>query len=96
MSMENHKEEAINLGRSLIVPSIQELAKQSITQIPPEYAHQHVHDQDQLVLSCDDVSVPVIDLQSLFANTAESSVVYTSELNKLHTASKEWGFFQVN
>ncbi|PWA53060.1 protein SRG1 [Artemisia annua] len=96
MSTENNKEEAINLGRSLIVPSVQELAKRSITHIPPEYAHQL--DQDQLLLSCDDVltpSVPVIDLQSLFANTIESSVEYLFELNKLHTASKEWGFFQV-
>ncbi|PWA53059.1 protein SRG1 [Artemisia annua] len=92
MSTENHKEEAINLGRSLIAPSVQELAKQSIKHIPPEYPHQHDQDQDQMLLSCDDVSVPVIDLRSLFANTSES---YSSEFNKLHTACKEWGFFQV-
>ncbi|PWA76605.1 protein SRG1 [Artemisia annua] len=96
MSMDKHNEEAVNFGRSLIVPSVQELAKQSITKIPPRYAHQH-DDQVQLNVSCDGEltsSVPVIDLQCLFANANESSV-YSSELNKLHTASKEWGFFQV-
>ncbi|KAI7743140.1 hypothetical protein M8C21_010038 [Ambrosia artemisiifolia] len=84
--MENHK---INFGRSLIVPSVQELAKQPITKIPHRYVHHDDHhpapDDDQLP------SVPVIDLHSLLAQASDSC----SELNKLHTASRDWGFFQV-
>ncbi|KAI3740395.1 hypothetical protein L2E82_30824 [Cichorium intybus] len=93
--MENHKNEGINFGRSLIVPSVQELAKQPITKIPPRYVCQH--HQKPLPVSSDDtsnISVPVIDLHSLFA-TASESLTYSSELNKLHSAAKEWGFFQV-
>lgn len=93
--MDTQSDEAVNFGRSLIVPSVQELAKQSITKIPPRYAHQHDDHQVQLNDDALTSSVPVIDLQHLFANSNESSVLYSSELNKLHTASKEWGFFQV-
>ncbi|KAI3740397.1 hypothetical protein L2E82_30826 [Cichorium intybus] len=101
--MENQNE-AINFGRSLIVPSVQELAKKSITKIPPRYVCQD--HQKPLLISSDDtsvglenpststLSVPVIDLDSLFA-TAFGSSTYSSELNKLHTAAKAWGFFQV-
>ncbi|KAI3740324.1 hypothetical protein L2E82_30752 [Cichorium intybus] len=92
--MENQNE-AINFGRSLIVPSVQELAKQSITKIPPRYVRQD--HQKPLLTSSDHtstLSVPVIDLHTLFA-TASGSSTYSSELNKLHTAAKEWGFFQV-
>ncbi|KAL7600187.1 probable 2-oxoglutarate/Fe(II)-dependent dioxygenase [Lactuca sativa] len=39
-------------------------------------------------------SIPVIDLHTLFSTDSESSTC-SSELNKLHSASKEWGFFQV-
>ncbi|KAJ0783602.1 putative codeine 3-O-demethylase [Helianthus annuus] len=81
--MENNK---INFGRSLIVPSVQELAKGPSTQIPPRYVHHDHHptsDDDARV-----PSVPVVDLHCLLSGSC-------SELHKLHTASKEWGFFQV-
>ncbi|KAI3740317.1 hypothetical protein L2E82_30745 [Cichorium intybus] len=93
--METHNDEVINFGRSLIVPSVQELAKKPISKIPPRYVR---HDnQKHPLISSDDPSipfVPVIDLHSLFATASESST-YSFELNKLHTAAKEWGFFQV-
>ncbi|KAJ0792757.1 putative codeine 3-O-demethylase [Helianthus annuus] len=82
--MENNK---INFGRSLIVPSVQELAKGPSTQIPPRYVHHDHHptsDDDARV-----PSVPVVDLHCLLSGSC-------SELHKLHTASKEWGFFQVS
>ena len=94
--MENHKDVGINFGRSLIVPCVQELAKKSITKIPPRYVRQD--HQKPLLTSSDDtftLSLPVIDLHSLFSTDSESST-YSSELNKLHSASKEWGFFQVS
>ncbi|KVI00918.1 Non-heme dioxygenase N-terminal domain-containing protein, partial [Cynara cardunculus var. scolymus] len=95
-SMETHKEEeedqeAVNFGRSLLVPSVQELAKQPLTKIPLRYVRQFHHQP----LSDDTTpSVPVIDLHTLL-ETASGSSTYSSELNKLHTASKQWGFFQV-
>ncbi|XP_076904440.1 protein SRG1-like [Bidens hawaiensis] len=81
--MENKK---INFGRSLIVPSVQELAKQSMTKIPPWYVrHDHHHP------ASDDAqapSVPIIDLHCLLEGSC-------AELDKLHAASKERGFFHV-
>ncbi|KAI3761934.1 hypothetical protein L1987_52357 [Smallanthus sonchifolius] len=91
LSMEKHKEEPVNFGRSLIVPSVQELAKQSITKIPPRYVQHHHHPASD---DAPTASMPVIDLHCLFAEPC-GSLAYSFELNKLHTASKEWGFFQV-
>lgn len=86
MESELREEEAINFGKSLIVPSVQELAKQSIVNIPPRYIRK---DEDPPIVTNDAClpSVPVIDLQKLV------SVDY--ELERLHLACKEWGFFQV-
>ncbi|KAJ9557890.1 hypothetical protein OSB04_012504 [Centaurea solstitialis] len=102
--METHKEEddheTVNFGRSLIVPSVQELAKQPLTKIPLRYVRQF-HESHSLSDDDDDddpltPSVPIIDLSNLLeTDSAESSSTYSIELNKLHTASKQWGFFQV-
>ncbi|XP_076904425.1 protein SRG1-like [Bidens hawaiensis] len=81
--MENQK---INFGRSLIVPSVEELAKQPITKIPPRYVHHDHHHPASGDAQAP--SVPVIDLHCLLAGSS-------TELNNLHAASKEWGFFQV-
>ena len=72
-------------GTSLLVPSVQELAKEKLSAVPPRYI-QH----EDLVISDAD-HVPVIDMQRLLST--ESG---TSELAKLHHACKEWGFFQVS
>nr|XP_043611142.1 protein SRG1-like [Erigeron canadensis] len=87
------KEAVVNFGKSLIVPSVQQLAKQPISKIPPRYVRQLDHHHEDHALTTTISSVPVIDLQNLFANT--SSDISSDELNKLHAASKEWGFFQV-
>ncbi|OVA18943.1 Oxoglutarate/iron-dependent dioxygenase [Macleaya cordata] len=81
---------------SMLVPSVQELAKQSLAEIPPRYVRP---DQDPPIVSeSDDVSittrvqaVPVIDLQSLLS----PEPIRDLELEKLHSACKEWGFFQL-
>uniref|UniRef100_A0A7C8YK28 Codeine 3-O-demethylase n=1 Tax=Opuntia streptacantha TaxID=393608 RepID=A0A7C8YK28_OPUST len=86
---EGEVEEVINFGRSLLVPSVQELANQPITSIPPRY----VRDRDDLhppIHHLSPLSVPVIDLHKLLH--ADS---LHSELHKLHSACKRWGFFQV-
>lgn len=81
--------ELVNFGRSHIVPSVQELAKESIEKIPPRY----VRDDQESPMISDANSfsmIPVIDLQNLLTGK-----FMDSELEKLHLACKEWGFFQV-
>lgn len=81
--------EIVNFGRSLIVPSVQELAKEPIVNLPPRYVR---HDQESPVVSDAESlpTIPVIDLQSLLVGKSMDS-----ELERLHLACKEWGFFQV-
>ncbi|KAK7272613.1 hypothetical protein RJT34_29326 [Clitoria ternatea] len=78
-------------GTSLLVPSVQELAKQNITTVPQRYIQPHQH-EDTLIISEANgfLQIPVIDMQSLLSIESGSS-----ELAKLHLACKEWGFFQL-
>ncbi|CAL5410073.1 unnamed protein product [Camellia sinensis] len=79
------------LGSSLLVPSVQELAKESLTTVPPRYVH-HGH-QNHPISSygarCPD-DVPIIDMDKLISGDHMDL-----ELKKLNYASKEWGFFQL-
>lgn len=83
------EEEFVNFGKSLIVPSVQELSKQPISKIPPRYVHHH---QESPVIPHESLhqTVPVIDVQRLLSENSMDS-----ELEKLHLACKEWGFFQI-
>ncbi|MCL7024172.1 hypothetical protein MKW94_015361 [Papaver nudicaule] len=78
------------LGGSLSVPSVQELAKQSLPEVPARYIRK---DEDPGgVSSVIDQTVPVIDLQNLLS---PEPIIQELELEKLDSACKEWGFFQV-
>ncbi|WMV15699.1 hypothetical protein MTR67_009084 [Solanum verrucosum] len=76
----------VNFGKSLLVPSVQELAKQHLTNIPARYVRP---EQDSPVISAG-ASVPVIDLQKLISGNSMDS-----ELHKLHSACQQWGFLQI-
>ncbi|CAJ1957728.1 unnamed protein product [Sphenostylis stenocarpa] len=78
-------------GTSLLVPSVQELAKQNLKTVPQRYI-QFQHQDMVLVSQVPDsiLQIPVIDMQSLLSEESGSS-----ELDKLHLACKEWGFFQL-
>ncbi|KAI3924209.1 hypothetical protein MKW98_032410 [Papaver atlanticum] len=80
----------INLGGFVQVPSVQELAKQMLTEIPPRYIRT---DQEPLTnlsgASTIDQTVPVIDLQNLLSAEPEL------ELERLHSACKEWVSFRI-
>ncbi|XP_049371159.1 protein SRG1-like [Solanum verrucosum] len=78
--------EKMNFGKSLLVPSVQELAKQHLTNIPSRYVRS---EQESPVISAA-ASVPIIDLQKLI-----SGDFMDSELQKLHFACQQWGFLQV-
>ena len=77
---------ARKLGASLVVPSVQELAKQPMTRVPERYVRPN---QDPPIVSNTTSlpQVPVIDLNKLLSEDS-------TELEKLDHACKEWGFFQ--
>ncbi|XP_038883133.1 protein SRG1-like isoform X1 [Benincasa hispida] len=79
----------LQLADSLPVPCVQELAKSSLSTVPFRYVRP---DQDPPFEFTDtSAEVPVIDMHKLlFSNNFEDS-----ELDKLHHACKDWGFFQV-
>ncbi|XP_018830031.2 protein SRG1-like [Juglans regia] len=85
----DNQEQLLNLGRSLAVPWVQDLAKETMTTIPPRYVRPH---QDPPLISNTSSlpQLPVIDMQTLLSNNDDFS-----ELDKLHLASQEWGFFQL-
>ncbi|KAL8090936.1 oxoglutarate-dependent flavonoid 7-O-demethylase 1-like [Apium graveolens] len=76
------------LGRSLQVPSVYELAKEKISAVPSRYVRS---DQEPIFSSSNpELEVPVIDMDILLDGD-----VMDTELNKLHHACKDWGFFQL-
>ncbi|PIM98544.1 Thebaine 6-O-demethylase [Handroanthus impetiginosus] len=78
-----------NFGSSLKVPNVQEIAKEKISSVPARYVRD---DLNHLTLS--DYSslpeIPVIDMEKLL-----DSATMESELQRMHKASQEWGFFQL-
>ncbi|CAJ1957738.1 unnamed protein product [Sphenostylis stenocarpa] len=78
-------------GTSILVPSVQELAKQNLATVPRRYI-QPQHGEETVLISHEvdaTLQIPVIDMQRLLSQQSGSS-----ELAKLHLACKEWGFFQ--
>ncbi|PHT71030.1 hypothetical protein T459_26134 [Capsicum annuum] len=78
------------LGRGLLkAPNVQELAKQQLATIPPQYIQDNVEKtsySSSMLLP----QIPVIDMEQLLHGHD-----HDSELQRLHFACKEWGFFQV-
>ncbi|KAK2429923.1 protein SRG1 [Trifolium repens] len=74
-------------GTSLLVPSVQEIAKNPNIQVPQQYLHPN---QDPIDVSntTSIQEVPIIDLSKLLSQDS-------FELEKLDQACKEWGFFQL-
>ncbi|KAH0717744.1 hypothetical protein KY285_013775 [Solanum tuberosum] len=72
------------------VPSVQELAKKKLVTIPSRYVRD---DQDRSIATSNYKQVPVIDMQRLINSNDHDSM--NLELNKLHFAAKDWGFFQL-
>ncbi|KAF5938002.1 hypothetical protein HYC85_025508 [Camellia sinensis] len=86
------------LGASLKVPSVQELAKEPHTTVPPRYVRpQSDRAHLSVTISVDNTTclreVPVISMQRLLCG---DNLVNSSELEKLRHSCKGWGFFQVN
>nr|AJI44437.1 oxoglutarate-dependent dioxygenase 3 [Ocimum basilicum] len=82
-----------SLGKSLKVPMVQELVKENLVGIPSRYIrrdldHHHHHHHHHTLSSS--LQIPVIDMHNLFHQESVDS-----ELDKLHNACKQWGFFQL-
>lgn len=77
-------------GTSLLVPSVQELAKDGkISTVPQRYIQPN--HEDLILFEVDtNLEIPVIDMHNLLSQEFGSS-----ELVKLHLACKDWGFFQL-
>ncbi|XP_047177731.1 protein SRG1-like [Vigna umbellata] len=79
-------------GTSLLVPSVQELSTENVSNVPERY-FQPQHQQQTVFISQESdatLQIPVIDIQKLLSQESASS-----ELTRLHLACKEWGFFQI-
>lgn len=78
------------VGGSLPVANVQELASQNLKDIPDRYIRS---DLSVDYFSVDEsLQLPVLDMARL---CSEPSQGYDEELVRLHQACKQWGFFQV-
>lgn len=78
------------VGGSLPVANVQELASRNLKDIPDRYIRSDLNID---YFSIDEsLQVPVLDMSRL---CSEPSQGYDEELARLHQACKEWGFFQV-
>ena len=80
-------------GGSLPVENVQAFASRNSTEIPCRYLRHDIEfdsvsDEDSLD------QIPVIDMSKLL-DDHECPLGHHDELEKLHLACKEWGFFQV-
>ncbi|GAB4831522.1 Oxoglutarate-dependent flavonoid 7-O-demethylase 1 [Ancistrocladus abbreviatus] len=79
---------------SLVVPSVQELVREKISEIPARYVRTDEADPpssfDAHVESFS--QLPVIDMAHL---STSMDVEDSLELKKMHDVCKEWGFFQI-
>ncbi|XP_073157680.1 LOW QUALITY PROTEIN: oxoglutarate-dependent flavonoid 7-O-demethylase 1-like [Henckelia pumila] len=76
------------LGGSLVVPNVQELAKEKSTTVPKRYVRFEENDSILSNVSSSSSEVPVIDMLKLDGDSLE-------EFGKLHDACRQWGFFQL-
>ncbi|KAL0545737.1 hypothetical protein IC582_015628 [Cucumis melo] len=85
---EEKNNDTLRFGSSILVPSVQELAKHPITEIPHRYIRPDLPHHSPI--SSDASQIPVIDMSNL-----RSHDTMDSELSRLHSACKNWGFFQL-
>ncbi|MED6202942.1 hypothetical protein PIB30_110632, partial [Stylosanthes scabra] len=77
-------------GTSILVPSVQELAKQKISSVPQRYVVLPQQHEDLAVSEAHlALEIPVIDFQKLLSTEDRNS-----KLSNFHLACKDWEFFQ--
>ncbi|CAI9095445.1 OLC1v1031399C1 [Oldenlandia corymbosa var. corymbosa] len=78
-----------NIGVSLLVENVQQLASKALKEIPHRYIRPEIRTDEVSVNESS--QIPVIDMSKL----GTGNVGYQTEMSKLHQACKEWGFFQL-
>ncbi|RDY00352.1 putative 2-oxoglutarate/Fe(II)-dependent dioxygenase, partial [Mucuna pruriens] len=73
---------------SLTVAFVQEMAKEALTSVPERYVRPH-HERPILSTATPLPQIPVVDLTKLLSQHLKGP-----ELDNLHNACKDWGFFQ--
>ena len=76
------------LGGSVPIANVQALASRCSGNIPLRYLRPELHSEEVLV--DDTLQIPTIDMRKLMVDDDDDD-----EMGKLHSACKEWGFFQV-
>ena len=82
------EDQGLGWGKSLPVPSVQEIVRNDSLSVPERYIQEHKDrplDSDSYPVSS---QIPIIDLHLLTCGDED-------ERTKLHLACKEWGFLQV-
>ncbi|XP_077252443.1 protein SRG1-like [Tasmannia lanceolata] len=80
----------VTLGSSIIVPSVKEMVNHQLVSVPPRYVRPDLDPSSIISAGGSLTDVPVIDMERLLVGQS-----VPSELEKLHSACKEWGFFQL-
>ncbi|WOG90136.1 hypothetical protein DCAR_0209379 [Daucus carota subsp. sativus] len=82
-------ENSSQYGGSIPVENVQSLASKNLIEIPPRYLRGEYESEE--LLDDEALEIPVIDMHKFAVGPSE----YKSELEKLHLACKDWGFFQM-
>ncbi|GMH19417.1 hypothetical protein Nepgr_021258 [Nepenthes gracilis] len=78
-------------GASLVVPNVQELAKEKMAKVPERYVRTDLEEPPFVSDGVDSSpQLPFIDMERLALPDSMDS-----ELEKMHQVCKEWGFFQL-
>ncbi|KAG6636129.1 S-norcoclaurine synthase 1-like [Carya illinoinensis] len=81
----------VDYGGSLPVENVQALASNNLEEIPPRYLWPEMEYEEYCSIE-ENLHIPVIDLGKLIGNQFTSP---EDELEKLHSACRDWGFFQL-
>jgi isopenicillin N synthase-like dioxygenase len=79
----------MEFGGSLPVENVQDLAARVNKNVPDQYLRGDTEMGE--VLSSESLQIPVVDMSKLNGNQSD----HDTELEKLHLACKDWGFFQL-
>ncbi|KAF5199010.1 S-norcoclaurine synthase [Thalictrum thalictroides] len=81
-----------DLGGSLPVANVQDLATKELKDIPNRYVRPELESNDVVPID-NSIEIPVFDLSKLLD---QEEVGNSKELAKFHSACKDWGFFQLS
>lgn len=90
--MENEELQRIDYGGSLPVENVQALASENLKEIPSRYVRPEA-EFDQVSVEDHSLEIPTIDMSELLDEKHPLSP--PEELARLHSACRDWGFFQV-